>query len=76
MSGEASVVGLEVSEVGLWFGSRRSRRPPRISRDSGAGLLDGEYWGSGGAEVSLLVRTLISRFGWTMVILMLKGAIS
>lgn len=56
--------------------SRRSWRPPRISRHKGAGLVSGEYWGSGGAEVILLVRTLTSRFGCTIVILMLKGAIS
>lgn len=68
-------VPLSVDEL-FRLPSRRSSSPPRISRDRGAGLLSGEYWGSGGADVILLVRTLISRFGWTIVILMLKGAIS
>ncbi len=81
ISGALNVRDLEVplvAAVGRPFllSSSRSRRPPRISRDRGAGLLVGEYWGRGGAEVILLVRTLISRFGWMIVSLMLKGATS
>ena len=64
-------VGLAGSE-----GGRRSSSPPMIVRERGAGFCWGEYWGRRGAAVMRLVRTLISRFGWMMVILILKGAIS
>jgi len=47
-----------------------------IDRERGAGCVSGEYAGIRGAEEILLVRTLISRLGWRMVILILKGAIS
>lgn len=46
------------------------------SRAIGAGLISCAYSGMGGAEIIRFVRTLISRFGWIIVILMLKGATS
>lgn len=46
------------------------------SRAIGAGFMSWAYSGMGGAEVMRFVRTLISRFGWIIVILMLKGATS
>lgn len=64
-------IGLVVPE-----GGRRSSKPPMMVRESGAGFCCGEYAERRGAAVMRLVRTLISRFGWTMVILILNGAIS
>lgn len=62
----------------LWatLPSRWSRMPLMIVRNKGAGFWEGEYWGRSGAKVIGLVRTLTSTFVCTMVILMLKGAIS
>ena len=56
--------------------SNLSRIPASSSRLSGAPFASGAYSGMGGAVVILLVSTGISMFGCTMVILMLKGAIS
>lgn len=61
---------------GLSAPSSRSSRPPMIVRHRGAGLSSGAYCGRRGAEVILLVSTLISKFGCTTVILMLNGATS
>lgn len=77
------VSGLEVEEGeeecdgrGDWLASIRSSKPPMIVRERGAGLASGAYCGRRGAEVMRLIRTFTSRFGWTMVSLMLNGAIS
>src|SRR5215469_7575178 len=56
--------------------SSLSKRPLRISLAKGAELTSGAYSGIGGAAMILLVKTLISRFGCTIVILTLNGAIS
>lgn len=61
---------------GDWLASIRSSKPPMIVRERGAGLTSGAYCGRRGAEVMRLISTPISRLGWTMVILTLKGATS
>ena len=73
---EAGVEGSSLSSSFWPRPSKRSRMPLRRSRDIGAGFVSWLYSGIGGAEVMRFVRTLISRFGWIMVIFMLKGATS
>jgi hypothetical protein len=72
---EGEIRSAEGSIEGM-VGEMRSRMPLMIVRESGAGCFDGEYCGRRGAAEILFVRRLTSMLGWTMVSLILKGAIS
>lgn len=76
ISADDSLLGDFCPFADLSTPSSRSSRPPMMVRQRGAGLFLGAYCGRRGAEVILLVSTLISKLGCTMVILMLKGATS
>jgi hypothetical protein len=73
---------LRVDDDDRWWSStgaacgREDWMRVRISRAKGAWLARGAYCGREGTVISLLVRRETSVFGWTMVSLMLKGAIS